>query len=37
MRKAANKANERKQTLMLRRGWVGRKNRKQKRLATAAS
>ena len=36
MKKAVNKANEHKQMLMLRRGRLGRKNRKQKRLAPAA-
>jgi hypothetical protein len=37
MKKAVNKANEHKQMLMLRRGLVGRKTRKQKRMAPAAS
>lgn len=37
MKKAVDKANIKRHTLMLKRGWVGRKNRKQKRMAVAAN
>lgn len=37
MRKAVHKANVKRQALMLKRGWVGRKNRKQKRMAVAVN